>query len=115
MAVSVSALKFVKTRLPNGAIDYVAEVPEINNAHGETVTQIRLWYNFYEKSWVGMMTTKEGYQVNSSQYQYTRDDARDCIVEDYNSLMEKGYGCVHIGFMTDDIVEDYYQKVSLSM
>ena len=86
MRLQSSDCKFIKVDAGLGTYNYVAQVPHFKNEWGETITSITLWYNRYKRSWVGMMTDANGYQIDASVYKYTRDDARDYIIEAYNTL-----------------------------
>jgi hypothetical protein len=53
--------------LPADKID-----PETAYAVGP-VAAVELWYNRYERSWVAMKVTREGYQVGASEYEGSRE------------------------------------------
>jgi hypothetical protein len=47
----------------------------------ETITTIEYWYNRHETSWVVQLKTKEGYQVGTADYVYTKKEAENITKE----------------------------------
>lgn len=69
-------MKWTKRNHGTMTNDYLTPLHEAQtDRYGETATQVLMWYNPYEKSWVVSLADAEGHQVGPSRYVYSKAEA----------------------------------------